>query len=60
MIRVLIFLWVMMFGTIVVVDNTPCIGAYRDFKKMFLAFSSLIFTPIAMYFLFKAFFGDTL
>lgn len=32
-IKYILIVWVMTFGTIVIIDNTPCIGQYSSAKK---------------------------
>lgn len=57
MIKYILLIWVMTFGTIVIMDNTPCIGQYGSSKKCFMALSSLVLTVIFLFCLVKLLFG---
>ena len=57
MIKYILLIWVMAFGTIVIMDNTPCIGPYGSGKKCFMALSGLVLTIIFLFCLVKLLFG---
>lgn len=55
--KYILFIWVLIFGTMVVMDNTPCIGPYSSGKKCFMALSGLVLTVIFLFCLAKLLFG---
>ena len=55
--KYILFIWVLIYGTITIIDNTPCIGPYGSAKKCFMALSSLVLTVIFLFCLVKLLFG---
>ena len=56
-IKLILFIWTIIFTAVVIEDNTPCIGDYWDAKKCFLTFSALVLGAAFMLCLGKLLFG---